>query len=187
MKSVKTGSLRIDSVTVPGTSGRIGLCACPGLSTYFGARARKLEDDLCAIREWGAEGLVTLLQREEMDMLEIRHLPHSARHHGLWWRHLPIADMCAPDVAFDSAWETEGTYLRGVLTQGGRFVVHCWAGLGRTGTIAARLLVEFGLKPSSAISEVRGARPGAIQSLAQEIYLKRLGDRLQGPLISGDP
>ncbi len=175
MKFLNPGSFRIDSVTAPGTSGRIGLCACPGLSTFFGARARKLEDDLRAIREWGAEGLVTLLEQEEMDMLKIRHMPSSANRHGLWWRHLPITDMCAPDDIFDGLWAMEGEYLRGILNQGGRFVVHCWAGLGRTGTIAARLLVEFGLEPPSAIDQVREARPGSIQSLAQEIYLKRLG------------
>lgn len=174
MSFLKSGSIRIDSVTVPGTRGRIGLCACPGLSTYFGARARKLEDDLRVIREWGAEGLVTLLEKEEIEMLEIGHMPLSAKHYGLWWRHLPIRDMCAPDDAFDAAWAMDGEYLRGVLAQGGRFVVHCWAGLGRSGTVAARLLVEFGLPPAAAIEQVRDARPGAIQSLAQEIYVQRL-------------
>ncbi|HSS65900.1 MAG TPA: cyclin-dependent kinase inhibitor 3 family protein [Gammaproteobacteria bacterium] len=174
MKLLKPGSVRIDSVAVPGTSGRIGLSACPGLSTYFGVRARKLEDDLRAIRDWGAEGLVTLLENEELDMLEIRHMPLSARHHSLWWRHLPIRDMCAPDDAFDAAWALEGDFLRGILNKGGCFVVHCWAGLGRTGTVAARLLVEFGLTPAAAIEEVRDARPGAIQSLAQERYVQRI-------------
>ncbi len=174
MKFLKSSSIRIDSVPVPGTHGRIGLCACPGLSTYFGARARKLEDDLRAIREWGAQGVVTLLQREEIDMLEIGHMPHAAKHHRLWWRHLPVRDMCAPDDVFDAAWATEGEYLRRALSQGDSFVVHCWAGLGRAGTVAARLLVEFGLEPTVAIGQVREARPGAIQSLAQEIYLKRL-------------
>lgn len=177
MRLSKSGSFRIDGVTAPGTSGRIGLCACPGLGTFFGARARKLEDDLRAIRDWGAEGVVTLLEQAEMEMLEIRHLPSSAEHHGLWWRHLPIRDMCAPDDEFDATWAMESEYLRGILNQGGRFVVHCWAGLGRTGTIAARLLVEFGLEPSTAIDQVREVRPGSIQSLAQEIYLKRLGKR----------
>lgn len=170
----KPGAFRIDSVSVPGTSGHIGLCACPGLGPNFGSRARTLEDDLRALRQWGAEGLVTLLEKEEMDMLGIRHVPRSAEQLGLWWRHLPIRDMCAPDDDFDAAWSAEGERLRGILEHGGRFVVHCWAGLGRSGTVAARLLVEFGLPPASAINEVRDARPGAIQTLAQELYVQRL-------------
>lgn len=174
MMLTKPESIRIDSVSVPGTGGRIGLCACPGLSTYFGSRTRKLEDDLKEIRRWGASGLVTLLEREEMRMLEIDHISQTVRHHDMWWLHLPIRDMCAPDEAFEAAWSAEGERLRNILKNDGRFVVHCWAGLGRTGTVAARLLVEFGLKPSAAIEKVRDARPGAIQSLAQEIYVTRL-------------
>lgn len=170
----KPKAIRIDSVAVPGTRGHIGLCAAPGVNAYFGGRARKLDDDLRAIRDWGAEGLVTLLQAEEMRMLELGNLDQLARGAGLWWRHLPIMDMCAPDEVFDTAWVEEGRRLRQVLSNGGRFVVHCWAGLGRTGTVAARLLVEFGLTPDAAISEVRDARPGAIQSLAQETYVQRV-------------
>lgn len=179
----KAGALRIDSVSVPGTGGRIGLCACPGLNTFLGSRARKLEDDLRAIREWGADGLVTLLEKEEIEMLEIGHMAEAAKRLDLWWRHLPIRDMCAPDDIFDAAWTEEGERLRSLLKNHRRFVVHCWAGLGRSGTVAARLLVEFGLKPMSAISEVREARPGAIQSLAQELYLQRLLGKGQVPIF----
>ena len=56
---------------------------------------------------------------------------------------------------------------------GGHFVLHCWAGLGRTGTVAARLLVELGADPAAAIDLVRGSRPGAIQSLQQEVHVRR--------------
>lgn len=173
MALISRSAFRIDSVSVPGTRGRIGLCACPGVHAYFGGTARGLEDDLRAIRDWGAQGVVTLLEPEEMAMLDIRHLPESVGRLGLWWRHLPIRDMCAPDESFDAAWAEEGTRLRRILEEGGRFVVHCWAGLGRSGTVAARLLVEFGVPPESAIIDVREARPGAIQSLAQEIYVRQ--------------
>ena len=53
-------------------------------------------------------------------------------------------------------------------------VVHCLAGLGRSGTVAARLLIELGHDPDEAIRRVRLARPGAIQSAAQEHYLLAL-------------
>ena len=41
--------------------------------------------------------------------------------------------------------------------------------------IAARLMVEFGMDPRSAISAVRYARPGAIQTREQEEYIRRRG------------
>jgi ADP-ribosyl-[dinitrogen reductase] hydrolase len=50
-------------------------------------------------------------------------------------------------------------------------VIHCLGGLGRTGTIAGRLLVELGSDPETAILQVRRARPGTIQSIMQECYV----------------
>ena len=49
-----------------------------------------------------------------------------------------------------------------------KVLVHCKGGLGRAGTFAARLLVEFGHTPASAIATVRTARPGALETLDQE-------------------
>ena len=56
--------------------------------------------------------------------------------------------------------------------------VHCKGGLGRAGTIAARLLVELGVSPKQAIADVRAARPGAIQTREQERYVHALSKAL---------
>ena len=50
-------------------------------------------------------------------------------------------------------------------------MVHCRGGLGRAGTIAARLLVECGWPAAKAIAAVREVRPGAIETRAQEKYV----------------
>jgi hypothetical protein len=42
------------------------------------------------------------------------------------------------------------------------------SGLGRTGTIAARLPVDIGTDPKTAIAAVRKARPHAIETKVQE-------------------
>ena len=47
-----------------------------------------------------------------------------------------------------------------------------WQQLGRGGTIAARLLVELGVKPDKAIADVRTARPGAIETPGQERFVR---------------
>ena len=44
--------------------------------------------------------------------------------------------------------------------------------MGRTGTVAARLLVELGEEPDAAIQRVRAARRGTIQTAAQEAHVR---------------
>jgi ADP-ribosyl-[dinitrogen reductase] hydrolase len=43
----------------------------------------------------------------------------------------------------------------------------CRGGLGRAGTIAARLLVELGMDPATAIASVHAVRPRAIETSNQ--------------------
>ena len=43
-------------------------------------------------------------------------------------------------------------------------LARCRGGIGRAGTIAARLLVELGVEPATAIAIVRAVRPGAIET-----------------------
>jgi ADP-ribosyl-[dinitrogen reductase] hydrolase len=50
-------------------------------------------------------------------------------------------------------------------------VVRCRGGLGRAGTIAARLLVELGVEPREAIGRFRQARHGAVETERQEHYV----------------
>ena len=47
-------------------------------------------------------------------------------------------------------------------------VFHCRGELGRSGMIAARLLVELGWAPDKAIAAIRHVRPGAIETRSQE-------------------
>jgi atypical dual specificity phosphatase len=49
-------------------------------------------------------------------------------------------------------------------------MVHCAAGIGRTGTILASYLVKYQkMSAKEAIGKVREERPGSIQSESQEI------------------
>jgi ADP-ribosyl-[dinitrogen reductase] hydrolase len=171
--------LRIDAVTVPGTGGLIGMTICPGKDEYAGLGIpsgpwkRDLDLDLQVIRDWQAQALVTLIEDFEFELLSVPELPEKVRALGIRWLHLPIVDVWIPDKMFEEEWETAGEELRQILREGGRIVLHCRGGLGRTGLVAARLLVEFGMEPREAIRRVRAARPGAIQTREQEEYVLR--------------
>lgn len=88
---------------------------------------------------------------------------------------LPIADQHAPDERFEARWAEVGPKVCELLAAGGRVLVHCRGGLGRAGTVAARILVETGVPPAEAILRVRTARNGAIENSIQERYVLALG------------
>jgi len=64
--------------------------------------------------------------------------------------------------------------LRSRVRAGFNVLVHCKGGLGRAGTIAARLLIELGVEPQKAVDQVRQSRVGAIETQTQMSYVMAL-------------
>ena len=84
------------------------------------------------------------------------------------------SSVVSADAAFEAVWPETSRRLRTLLEAGARVLVHCKGGLGRAGTVAARLLVEMGADPKQAIRDVRTARsPDAIENRAQEDWVRR--------------
>jgi ADP-ribosyl-[dinitrogen reductase] hydrolase len=168
-----THPLQIVSVDTPG-KGRIGMTFCPGKQdpeAMTGPWARDLQTDLAAIVDWGASALVTLLELHEFEKLAVPELGRMAQSHGLDWYHLPIRDVSIPSAAFEAQWAEAGGVLQSRLLDGQSVVVHCRGGIGRTGLVATRLLVELGEAPALALKRVRAARPGAVETVEQEQYV----------------
>ena len=68
--------------------------------------------------------------------------------------------------------------MRDRLRLGFDVLTHCRGGLGRAGTVAARLLVELGASPDEAIRRVRDSRsPYAIETAAQEAHVAQCSVR----------
>jgi len=148
---------------------------CPGkkeMNAISGDWDRDLDTDLGAICDWGASALVSLMEEEEMECYGVADLPEKATQRGLLYYRLPIRDMDIPDAQFEQRWQTAGEKLRSLLLSDNSIVIHCLGGLGRTGTVAARLLVELGCDAETAIQQIRTARPGTIQTIMQETYVR---------------
>ena len=131
-------------------------------------RGGDLAADLEALRRAGFGQLICLIEPHELDYLPeeptLGAYERQVRAAGMRFVHAPIVDYEAPDTGqidaiADAVDDRTPTYL------------HCLAGLGRSGTVAAALLVRNGSEVGEAIQLVRRARPGAIQSAAQEAFL----------------
>jgi ADP-ribosyl-[dinitrogen reductase] hydrolase len=195
MKTSQTHPLQID--TVKAGNGEIGLTFCPGKkqeNSYSGTWNRDLNADLEEISKWGAVALVTLIEDHEFIDLSVPDLEDKAEGLGLEWYHLPIKDVSIPRGDFRDAWAYSGHRLRSLLRAGKKIVIHCKGGLGRTGIIAGRLMIELGQVPIEVIDAIRMARPGSIETSEQEVYVRQISrrtvsdednDRILGSLLGG--
>jgi atypical dual specificity phosphatase len=95
--------------------------------------------------------------------------------HGFAYRHYPIDDFCAPTVEQARAFVA---FVDEQLARGHAVAAHCWAGIGRTGTMLACYLIHRGRSAKEAKREVR--RLGGIESAEQEEFLRKFEDVCRG-------
>lgn len=127
--------------------------ACPG---YFA----ELEADLDHLASEGITHIVTLTE-------EALALPPEGIFTG---HHMPVNDFAAPEhlqvMRFCELVDRS-------RDQHERVMVHCLAGIGRTGTfLASYLMWDEGLNARQALTRVREIRREYVQSVSQEAYLE---------------
>ncbi len=168
--------LRIAAVSPDSGFGRIGITLCPGkvdAHAWRGPVARNLGTDLDVVERWGATAVVSLITDREIKELSVCGLPGAVRDRHMEWWHAPIPDGQPPGPEFEEVWTVVGEAIRDRLRLGFDVLVHCKGGLGRAGTIAARLLVELDVSPEDAIRIVRDARSqDAIETPQQEEHVR---------------
>ena len=177
IRTSETDPLQIATLEVGDRGGAFGVTFAPGKKQAIamtGAWNRDLDADLVAIRTWGAGHLVTLLEPHEFVELGVQLLAERADAAGLSWYGLPITDGSAPDSRFLEPWRRLGPQFVKALQKGERIVVHCKGGLGRAGTAACLLLLDSATATGAdeAMACVRAVRPGAIETLEQENFLR---------------
>ena len=118
-------------------------------------------DEVQWVIEQGVKSIVTVME-EPLDDDWVKDVNYL---------HVHSNDMSIPEFN-DLVYAVDFIHRR--VTNNEPVLVHCLAGLGRTGTILACYLVKYQKMPTDeAIQKVREERPGSIQSYPQEEIIFR--------------
>lgn len=142
---------------------RLGVAPLPG-------RWGDLDADVAAIGQWRADLVLSLTEEAEMARHGAADLAGLLARRGLDHAAFPVADFAVPEPGAD--WAGLSVRLHRVLDAGGALLCHCFGGQGRSGMVAARLLVERGRTPGAALAALRAVRPGAVETAAQEDWVR---------------
>jgi protein-tyrosine phosphatase len=115
-----------------------------------------LGDEISAWRREGIDTVFSLLTPEEEVDLDIKEEAPSVEGNGMRFLSFPILDRHVP--ASQSRFEEALEGLDRELGAGRNVVLHCRQGIGRTGLVAACLLVARGIAPDAAVRRLSSAR-----------------------------
>lgn len=155
-----------DSVTA-----KLIFTPCPG------TQEPSLDDALKTLKAAGATAVITVMPDSELAKNQVSDMSSRCAAQGLAWFHLPVADDQPPADDFETLWAAQQDEILRRLKAGERIAIHCKGGSGRTGLIAASLLIKLGLPLTQATAQVQALRPKALQHPAHVSWISTLANR----------
>ncbi|MGO9863504.1 MAG: dual specificity protein phosphatase family protein [Terriglobales bacterium] len=125
-----------------------------------------LQEEMSAWRRAGVDTVLSLLTPEEEHDLDLKHEASEAIAQGMKFVPLPIPDRQTPTS--ESEVSAALDRIDADLAAGKNIVVHCRQGVGRTGLVAACLLVAKGLSPEAAVKTLSAARGAPVPETVEQ-------------------
>lgn len=158
----------------PGGGGVITM-GFPGLDTDIRGQAlidpERLDVTLTHAEAAGLRLLLILTQRDELPEDAIGLLRCAINARKLHSIVLPIKDYAVPGAAFLRAWRRLSPAFRTVFAAAGSVGMCCHHGAGRSGMVAAMLLIDAGHHPIKAVSKLRVQFSESVENEAQYEWL----------------
>lgn len=140
--------------------GTLAIASLPG-------RGGDYAGDMAAFGEFKPSLVMTMVTEAELGLTGAASFGIDIQALGSRWFHLPVEDYGYPKPATVQLWVTASSAARAALKGGGRVLVHCKGGCGRSGMAALRLMVEMGEDPEQALKRLRAVRPCAVETEEQ--------------------
>lgn len=115
-----------------------------------------LADDIADWKRVGIQSILSLLTTEEQLELGLPDEGREVQRQGMKFSSFPIPDLQVPRSEAKLAETLDD--VAGTLSNGRNVLIHCRQGIGRTGLVAACLLVKSGMSPGAAVETVSAAR-----------------------------
>jgi protein-tyrosine phosphatase len=187
VRTSESHAIRVDFVPSEEVDapGRLGMTFAPGMkagTTHGGWRwERDLGADMRKLKgEYETDVLVSVMEEHEYRYYKVPDLYERDEIEGVEILRFAIRDMGIPQEAESERYRAFVEDVVGRLRRGKNAVVHCRGGLGRTGTVAACVLIALGRHSAKeSIDAVREAREGTIQTEEQEDFVRCFEESLE--------
>lgn len=141
-------------------NGILALCPLPGAGGDYAG-------DMDHLHDWLPGLVISMTTEVEHVAVGAMDLGQKFQSMGCRWVHLPIPDFGTPTSDMLGSWPEVSAMARQTLAGGGRVLVHCKGGCGRSGMVVLRLMIEAGEEPGRAVKRLRSVRPCAVETDAQ--------------------
>lgn len=152
---------------LPVAGGILAIAPLPGGSGTY-------EADLLHLHDWRPALVISMTTLAEMTASGAADLGADLQDSGTRWAHVPVEDYGVPSPEVTDIWEGAAQAALLALQGGGRVLIHCRGGCGRSGMAALRLMIESGEEAGVALSRLRALRPCAVETEAQMAWAQQV-------------
>lgn len=126
-----------------------------------------IEDEFAGIHSEGICQIISLLETHEEYELGLQNEKELTNNNGMEYVSYPIKDRGLPVSVGEYLNFTKDLYHQ--ISGGKNSVIHCRAGIGRTGIVAAGVLLHCGFEPDEAFNHISNKRGVQVPDTDEQI------------------
>ena len=123
-------------------------------------------ESIATLSAVGIGRVVSLLEPAESSMLGLDDEARTVVANGMQFASFPISDFGLPSSVKETASLCAEMYQQ--LTAGTNILLHCRAGVGRSGLMAAAIMLQGGFDPEQAFKQISNLRGASVPETAEQ-------------------